>query len=675
MKGAACVLVVFVCAALPRSIAASASPIPKVLQMLSSLQAKINAEGTESQKTFAEFTDFCEKRSKELQYEIKSGKGEKLELEADVGKEAAFQKALSAKIEDLAAGIATDEGDLKAATTIRKAENGDFLKEEKELVEVIEMVKHAIGILERETQKGGALVQLTKAGNVVQALNALVQASVLGSGDATKLAALVQNNQQSDDEDAEAAAPAAAAYEVHSENLIATLEGILEKAQDQLSEARKKETASKNNFEMLEQSLKDDIRFATEEMEETKQLLASSKEAKATAEGDLLVTSKDLASDIISLEDMRKDCVTKASDFESTMKKRTEELKALAAAKTALQKIGGAEKVVYGLQQVSLIQISSETELAQFEALRFIRDLARKDGSASLSQLAKRMEAVMHSSVINGQDPFGKVKSLISDMIAKLEDAADADASEKAYCDKELSETRAKKDDKTSKLKSLVNKIDQMSGRSAKLKEEVTELQKGLAELVSAQSELDRLRSKEEQEYTVSKASVEEGLKGVRLALKILSDYYGADNSGNAASIIGLLEVVEGDLSKSLAELIASEESAVSAYKEESTENLVEKASKEADVKFKTREAKQLDDAVAEAESNKAGVQAELEPVAKFLTVIESRCIAKAESYAERSERRKSELQGLKEALSILEGQAVLLQEERKTALRSHPFA
>jgi len=307
--------------------------------------------------------------------------------------------------------------------------------------------------------------------------------------------------------------------------------------------------------------------------------------------------------------------------------------------------------------------------------LRFIRDLARKDGSASLSQLAKRMEAVMRSSVFNGQDPFGKVKSLISDMIAKLEDAADTDASEKAYCDKELSETRAKKDDKTSKLKSLVNKIDQMSGRSAKLKEEVTELQKGLAELVSAQSELDRLRSKEEQEFMVSKASVEEGLKGVRLALKILSDYYGTDNGGNAASIIGLLEVVEGDLSKSLAELIASEESAVSAYKQESTENLVEKAGKEAAVKFKTREAKQLDDAVSEAESNKVGVQAELEPVAKFLTVIESRCIAKAESYAERSERRKSELQGLKEALSILEGQAVLLQEGRNAALHSHSFA
>merc|ERR1719215_2026767 len=105
-----------------------------------------------------------------------------------------------------------------------------------ELVEVIEMVKHAIGILEREMQKGGALVQLTKAGNVVRALDALVQASVLGSGDAAKLAALVQQNQQSDDEDA-----AAAAYDGHSENLISTLEGILDKAQDQLSEARKKE--------------------------------------------------------------------------------------------------------------------------------------------------------------------------------------------------------------------------------------------------------------------------------------------------------------------------------------------------------------------------------------------------------------------------------------------------
>jgi len=424
---------------------------------------------------------------------------------------------------------------------------------------------------------------------------------------------------------------------------------------------------------MLKQSLEDDIKFATKEMDETKKTLASSGEAKAVAEGDRVVTSNDLAAGIVSLEDLHKDCMTKASDFESSMKERTEELKALAVAKTALQeKAGGADKITYGLNQVSLMQVSSETQLAQFEAVRLIRDLARKVGSVALSQLAKRLEKVIRSSASDSQDQFGKVRSLISDMIAKLEEAADADATEKAYCDQELPETRVKKDHKTSAIEKLTTKIDQMSGRSAKLKEEVLELQKGLAELVFAQSELDKLRARENQDFLVNKAALEEGLDGVRLALKALADYYGDDKGGGAASVMRMLEVVESDLSKSLAELVVTEESAVAAHKQEYIENFIEKASKEADVKFKTKEAAELARAVSDAESDKTGVQAELDPVAKYLTMLESRCIAKAESYAEREENRKAELEGLNEALSILEGGAVLLQQEAKLALRGH---
>ena len=40
---------------------------------------------------------------------------------------------------------------------------------------------------------------------------------------------------------------------------------------------------------------------------------------------------------------------------------------------------------------------------------------------------------------------IAKVKGLISDMIARLEEKASVDASKKAHCGKQLSERRAKK--------------------------------------------------------------------------------------------------------------------------------------------------------------------------------------------------------------------------------------
>jgi len=656
--------------------ALEASPIAKIIQMISDLQAKILAEGAESQKLYEEFAEFCEHRSKDLQYDIKTGKDEKAELEATIAKEEAKSGALDEKIGELAGAIATDEGDLKKATEIREKEYADFSAEEKELMEVIDMIKRAIGILEREMAKSGAaMVQLKDSGNIVQALNVLVHASALNAQDGAKLTALIQRRQS--EEDGETGAPEAATYEGHSSGIIETLESLLEEAEGQLSEARKKETSSKNNYEMLKQSLEDDIANAEKDMDAAKKSLAASGETAATAQGDLTVTSKALAADISTLEDLHKDCLTKAQDFESETKSRTEELKALAEAKKILKETtGGAEAQTYGLNQESFLQITSKASLAQYEAVRFVRDLARKENSRALTQLASRLDMTVRTSTA---DPFAKVKGLISDMIESLEEAADADATEKAYCDKELAETNAKKDDKTAEIEKLTTKIDQMSARSAKLKEEVAALQKALADLMSSQAEMDKLREEEGTAYKKNKAELEQGLDGVKLALKVLSDYYDSDASHNAAegagsSIIGLLEVAESDLEKELAEVIATEEMAAATYEKETKENEIEKVTKEQDVKYKTKEADELDAAVAEATADKTGVQAELDPVLKYLKTLEDRCIAKAETYEEKKAKREAEITGLKEALEILEGQSFFLQRKAKRVRGGTPL-
>merc|ERR1711862_498041 len=66
-------------------------------------------------------------------------------------------------------------------------------------------------------------------------------------------------------------------------------------------------------------------------------------------------------------------------------------------------------------------------------------DLARKNSSPTLAQLASRMSSAVHSA--SGDDQFAKVKGLIADMLARLESEASADATENAFCDKELAET------------------------------------------------------------------------------------------------------------------------------------------------------------------------------------------------------------------------------------------
>merc|ERR1740130_1365156 len=93
-------------------------------------------------------------------------------------------------------------------------------------------------------------------------------------------------------------APAAKVYEGQSGGIIDTLTGLLDKAQAQLETATKKETSARHNFEMLKQSLTDELKFANKDMAGAKKNLAQAQGDKATAEGDLSVTTADLKGDI-----------------------------------------------------------------------------------------------------------------------------------------------------------------------------------------------------------------------------------------------------------------------------------------------------------------------------------------------------------------------------------------
>merc|ERR1740122_514854 len=153
----------------------------------------------------------------------------------------------------------------------------------------------------------------------------------------------------------------------------------------QLDKVRKTETAAKHNFEMLKQSMEDAMKFAEEDMAKAKAGIAESAQVKASAEGDLDVTSKSLKADTESLADLHQECMTKAQDFEAETKSRGEELKALGVAKKAIQdNTAGAAEQSYGLSQVSLMQISSSTDLTNLEAVHFVRKLAHEVKSMDL---------------------------------------------------------------------------------------------------------------------------------------------------------------------------------------------------------------------------------------------------------------------------------------------------
>merc|ERR1719433_741621 len=183
------------------------------------------------------------------------------------------------------------------------------------------------------------------------------------------------------------------------------------------------------------------------DLADEKSAKASAEEGKATAEGDLSVTIKDLGNSEQALATANTDCMTTAADHEATVAARTEELKVIAMAEKILKEsTGGAVGQTYSLLQVSAgSRMKTSTDLANSEVVTLVKKLARKHHSAALAQLASRLAVVVRYGGRNGDDPFAKIKGLISDMIAKLEKEAESEATEKAYCDEQLAKTEAKK--------------------------------------------------------------------------------------------------------------------------------------------------------------------------------------------------------------------------------------
>jgi hypothetical protein len=532
-----------------------------------------------------------------------------------------------------------------------------------------------------------AQIDTSSMTNLVQSLSVVVDAAGFSSSDSKKLAALIQASQNSEENDV--GEPAAAVYKTHSGGILEVLEDLKDKADAELAEARKTESTSKHNFEMMKQSLEDQMAFDTKTMDEEKTAKAEAEESKATAEGDLTETVKALKESEESLATAQSDCMQTATDHEATVAARKEELKVIAMAEKILKEsTSGAESQTY-----SFLQLSSRAELANSEVVALVKKLAHDHHSAALAQLASQIGVVMRYGGKHGDNPFAKVEGLIKDMIAKLEKEAEAEATEKAYCDEQMAKTEAKKEDLDSTIAKLTSKIDESAAASAALKEEVVELESELAALAKMQAEMDKIRAEQHEDYTVAKEELEQGLAGVRKALEMLRDYYGSAAAlmqqpqppkpetfkkaeGAGGSIIDILEVCESDFATNLAKEESEEADAAENYEKTTQENKITKATKEQDVKYKTQEAVALDKLISELTADKETASTELAAVMEYYEKIKERCIAKPETYEERKARREAEIAGLKEALNILETEgAAFLQRGRKGGRSRHFMA
>jgi len=291
-----------------------------------------------------------------------------------------------------------------------------------------------------------------------------------------------------------------------------------------------------------------------------------------------------------------------------------------------------------------------------------LKKLARQQKSFALAQLAS----------VSAADPFVKIRGLIEEMISKLVAEAQEEATQKAFCDEEMGKSKASKEEKEGLVEKHSSRLEEAESRTAQLTESIKQLEAEIAEIDKSQTEATKLRGEEKAAYDVASKDFRDSAEAVARAIAVLKNYYegaalvqvarpkfGSAKGDAGGSIISILEMAQEDFTTLLAEAEETEDVAVESYEKLTQENAVARASKEAEAKAAASELKSLKVTIENSKEDKASTTAELDAIIAYIEKLKPQCESKVMSYAERKAAREAEIEGLKNALQIIEGKGM----------------
>merc|ERR1719310_2437718 len=242
------------------------------------------------------------------------------------------------------------------------------------------------------------------------------------------------------------------------------------------------------------------------------------------------------------LDDLTTQCEAKAKLFDQRSTTRAAELTALSGALDVLKgEVAGnygANKKLTALAEVGKEAKTDDHEVSDLleeadsaDDMSFLQKQrsSRKHGRAQQKMLAQKMISylkkqakVLKSDELSAlmirmkEDHFVKVRTMIKDMIAKLENDASEEADQKAWCDEEMTNAMQQRDTNIGEIEGDTATITKSESTIAKLKEEQATLLQETADLKKGLAEATTLRAKEQEENAKTVQDATAGLAGVK---------------------------------------------------------------------------------------------------------------------------------------------------------------
>lgn len=680
-----------------------ASPVQRVVELLAECRQKVERDLAAEQASIEAYATFCDGEARRRARAIDDASREADDLDATIESGQGTVSNLEEEIERLGTLIAAKERELDKATQVRAQQHTVFVAAEKEMVASVDELARGVTAMKKgqsflQSPSGKAL----KVEDALRALSVIVDSGALDAVSHSKLQSLLQEakkaNATSGDDDGsdfdyslsqegtlQPTQPKVAAFESQGGGIIQTLEDMEEKAEDTLGDIRKKEVLQKNAFALVRAALQGEIAHNKDKLIAASQGKAAAQQDVEKADGRLVEIKATKSSDEEYVATLKMDCQGKAREWEARERSAKEEIAAIAKASDILSKGVKASMV----QVASTLHTQGHMERGDDHDATIrsrlgvaLQNLSDEHKSFSLTQLVQSAAS----------DPLGKVRGLIEGMIDRLMTEASEDATHEAFCQEEMSKSRKSQDEKQGKVDTYKTRMDEAATSIARLVASVKTLQGEIADIDQGTASSTEIRNQEHSEYVKASADFRLSAAAVAKAIEVLKSYYegsllqvslstrrprgfsglgllkslygggpafGAPRSDAAHAIIGILEVAESDFTALLAEAEETEASAAKDYEALTQENRVARAAKQAEVRAKQSEMHSLKVALAHHKDDHAETSRELDAVAAYLEKLRPECESKTMSYQEAKAAREAEIEGLKDAVQILDGSSL----------------
>jgi chromosome segregation ATPase len=645
----------------------NSSPVTKVIELINELKVKVQRDLEAETKAMSEYSAFCDDEQTQKGFAIKTAERNMDGYSAVIDESTGSITSLTGQIDAAGSEIASKSEELKSASNIRSNENTDFQAAEKELVGAIDTLARAVTIIKREMSfvQGGSKSEADKNAvtqklqSMSGALDQIISAAWIDSSSRSKLK-MFMSTDMDDELSLKAQQPQASVknYESKSGGIVDTLEDMKDKAESTLGSLRREEMQAKHAFEMIKQSLSDAIAGLNKEVDSSSTASSGAQARLGQAQGDLASTDAAKKADEEYVSKLSTECKAKAEEWDQRQKSARDEM-------AALNKGSEILSAKFGFVQIAVKSAKSSDDLMIRDKVQsLLKKMGRQYSSFGLMQIAGAA----------AKDPFAKVRGLVEAMISKLEMQAQEEATHDSFCKEEEAKSAKAKETKQNNVDKLQARIDEASAAIAELQNEVSTLNAELAEIAAATKKATEIRSTEHADYLRSSKDFKEAAEAVTQAMVVLKDFYnkgafvqtgvkqpefGAARGDAGHAILEILETAQEDFTRLLAEAETSETEAEETFKALQQSNRVAKSTKESEVKNKTSEMKSLEVALTHHSSDYQTTSAELDAVLDYIQKLKPQCESKAMSYEERMARRDAVVAGLREALSLLEGDNV----------------